>query len=1215
MSPFFNAISTPLFHPLVRIGLLLTLLLTALTPLPVQAQSGQIRFEHLTIDDGLSQSTITAIVQDTTGYLWFGTEEGLNRYDGLGFEIFKHDPQNENSLQSNIVSTLYIDEQGDLWIGSPAGLDRYHSEENRFEHFPFVDVGRSGLWGRNVEVILQVAPGLYWIGTQEGGLNLLDINRGIVEHFLPIPNDPQSMLSKNVYDLVGDGKGGIWVATDNGLSHFNPLDRLFTHYRHSRINPLSISDSRLTSLFIDSRGDLWIGTNRGGLNRLVSATGRFERFVSDPEEPASLRSNQVFDIHEDEEGTLWIATRQGISLLDRTSGHFTHLRKDRNDPQSLNNEIVTVLYTDRAGVMWVGTFGGGVNRYARHAHKFSVYDQKPGDLLGLSDSNVFAVTTTPDGALWIGTLSGGLNRLERDFDRMRYYYHLISNPVGIASNEVRSLYSDRAGNLWIGTGNAGLDRFDAQKNTFVHYQIDPQNPNISAQYFVTTIMEDSQSRLWVGTRGYGFHRFDPSTQSFQHFSLPGQTNAAQLVRAICEDGDGLLWIATYEGVFVFNPQTGEFPSHYWAESATDPLSSNTIMSLYLPDADTVWIGTWSGGLNHLNRTTGHITVYTEKDGLANDTIYAILPDANGNLWLSTNRGLTRFNPRTGAFRNYDTSDGLSSNEFNAGAAYISPQGEFFFGTINGLVSFYPDRVTDNPVPPPVVVRSFSLYNKPQQRNLRGGERIEISYRDTLISFEFAALDYTAPQKNQFAYKLEGFDKDWNYTGNRNFVTYTNLRGGDYTLRVKAANNDGVWNDTGIAIVLHVSPPFYTRWWFISLGVAGVLAVVFTGYRLRLRRIENQKRDLEKLVHERTQEIERRRQVAEGMRDIIAILNTNQSLQNSLDYIIHQAVQLVHARHAVIFYHPPDAVPQEMAGELPQNLLAYRWLVESILTGQMVVIEDADAYRQRLDAQPLPGDRGAVLGIPIASGEQVDGGLILTFSRSGRLPEEDFKTALTLADQAALAIANANLRQQAEELAKTTERSRLARDLHDAVTQTLFASTLIADVLPRLWQRNPEEGLRRLDELRLLTRGALAEMRSLLVELRPGALLDANLSELIQQLCDAFVSRTRLQVNCDIQTVEKQPPEVQIAFYRIAQEALNNIARHARPKQVAVFLRNEQGAISLRISDDGKGFDPEAVPPAHFGLEIMRERAQSIGAQLSIESQPGQGVTIQLVYPY
>lgn len=1198
------------------------LLLACIIPFGMSTQSataytGQVRFDHLTVEDGLSQSSVRAIVQDAQGFLWFGTEEGLNRYDGFGFEIFKHDPQNPNSLQSNVITSLYVDRAGDLWIGTSRGLDRYRINENAFDHYPLVEIGQDGLWGSTIEAVLQDENDHLWVATQAGGLNRLNPANGEILHFIPVENDPKSLFSRDIYDLVPDGTGGLWLATDGGLSHYDPTSGYFTHYLYNRFNPFSLSDNRCRSLFVDHEGYLWVGTDRGGLNRLISASGRFERYQNDPEDAATLVSNQVFDILQDSIGILWVATREGISLLRPGSSQFSHLRKDRNDPASLNNNVVTALFQDRGGVMWVGTFGGGVNRYAAYANKFQRYIQRPGDLSSLSDSTVFAISQTPDGTLWIGTLSGGLNRLERESGRMRYYYHLTTQPQSIASNDIRALFTDHKGTLWIGTANAGVDQFDPLTSTFLHFQIDPQNPNLSAQYAITTFFEDSQQQLWVGTRGYGFHRFQPESRSFAHYNLPSENNSAQLVRAIREDEDGNFWIATYEGVFVFDPRREQFLQHYRAEgSQSNSLSSNTILSIYVQDQDTVWFGTWSGGLNRLDRRTGIFTVFTEKDGLANDTVYAILPDSDGNLWLSTNRGLSRFEPASGRFRNFDVSDGLTSNEFNAGAAYVSPQGEFFLGSVNGLISFFPSQVQDNPIPPPVIIRSFSLYNQIERKNLPDGDSILLSYRDTFIGFEFAALDFTAPHKNQFAYKLEGFDSDWNYLGNRNFVTFTNLRGGDYTLRVKAANNDGVWNEEGIAIHLRVTPPFYTRGWFILLSGAGVLGLVYSGYRLRLHRVESQKRALEQLVLERTHEIERRRQVAEGLREIIAILNTNQSLQESLDYIIHQALQLVHARHALIFYHPPGQPPQEMAGELPPNLQAYAPLVEETLKGQITWIEDIHQYRQKHPEKEIfPGDQGALLAIPLSSGDHVDGGLILTFVQAGALPDEDYKTALTLADQAALAIGNANLRQQAEELAKISERSRIARDLHDAVTQTLFASTLIADVLPRLWQRNPQEGLRRLDELRLLSRGALAEMRSLLVELRPGSLLEADLSELIQQLCDAFTSRTRLQINCGIQSVAKQPADVQIAFYRIAQEALNNIARHAHAQRVKVTLENEEGSLTLTICDDGKGFDRDNVPPAHFGLEIMRERAQSIHASLKVESKPGEGTCIRLTYQH
>ena len=1205
-----------MFRRPLNLALLLILAFCLLPIQPVTAQAENIRFDHLTIEDGLSQSSVWAITQDGLGFIWFGTDEGLNRYDGYEFAIFRNDPDDLATVSSNVITALFTDSRGDIWVGTPVGLDRYFITEDRFEHFPFVEQGSSGLWGSTIQAIAEGPKGDLWIGTASGGLNRLDPFTGQIEHFLPVENGPKSISSEHVRGLVFDNHGDLWLATANGLNHYDQDSGYFTHYQYSRFNPESLSDSNCLSVYIDHQNTLWIGTDRGGLNRMITPTGRFERFVNDPDQFSSLSSNQILGIITDESGILWLATRQGINLFNPATGLSTLLQKDRSDPFSLSHDYITSLYRDRSGILWIGTIGGGVNRYARSANKFDVYTHRIGNLSGLSDTTVYAITETSDHILWIGTMSGGLNRLDLRNNRMRYYYHLATDPNSLSSNDIRVLYSDRRNRLWIGTYNAGLDRYNPLTNTFVNYILDPDHPEIAAQYSITAIYQDTRGTLWVGTRGYGFHSLGRLSQSFEHYSLPSLHEDAQVVRVITEDETGRLWLGTYHGLYIYDPLTGQYPAVY-NHDPLDPasLSSDVIMDIHITGPDTAWVATLNGGLNRLDRRTGDFTAFTVADGLANNYVYNILPDDLGCLWLSTNRGLSQFNLNDHTFRNFEVSDGLPGNEFNAGAAYRSPAGDLYFGGVNGMVGYKPEKILDNPYPPPVVIRAFSRYNQVERTNLSGGEKLELSYRDNFISFEFAALDYAAPQKNQFAYKLEGFDKDWIFSGTRNYVSYTNLTGGDYTLRVKAANSDGVWNETGLSVDIQITPPFYTRTWFVAIVAIVLAGAIFGGYRFRLHAIETQNSYLEQQVGERTHEIERRRQAAEGLREIIAILNTNHSLQDSLDYIIHQAIRMLNARNATLFYFPEHEDSTLVAGNPAQDFNRRAWLVDTIMSGQTLLIEDPAAYANQhpqVSLHPFQNG-GAVLGIPIASGSKIDGGLVLSFPKCGPIPEEEYKTALTLADQAALAIANATLRNQAEELAKSTERSRLARDLHDAVTQTLFASTLIADVLPRIWERDPGEGRRRLAELRQLTRGAMAEMRTLLFELRPGALLDASLSELIQQLCDAFIGRTRVNLNCSITELSPQPPAVQVAFYRIAQEAFNNIAKHAHANQVDICLSQEDGAIQLSIHDNGQGFDSTTHHPARFGLDIMHERAQSIGAHLEMKSALGFGTTITIRY--
>jgi signal transduction histidine kinase len=445
----------------------------------------------------------------------------------------------------------------------------------------------------------------------------------------------------------------------------------------------------------------------------------------------------------------------------------------------------------------------------------------------------------------------------------------------------------------------------------------------------------------------------------------------------------------------------------------------------------------------------------------------------GNLWLATDGGLSRFDPRTERFKNYYASDGLQSNSFWRNAYYQSPDGEMFFGGVNGLDLFHPDQITDNPYTPPVVITAFSLFNQVVRTNLRADDRIELGYQDNFLSFDFAALDYHNPEKNQYAYKMEGVDDDWVYAGTRRHADYPNLRQGDYVFHVKGSNSDGVWNEEGTSVHITIQPPFWGTWWFGGILLLALAGVAFSAYRLRVRSVEARSRELEVQVTERTAELER---------------------------------------------------------EVEHRLQ----------------VEEA-------------------------------------------------------------------LRQSEMEKAVTAERSRLARELHDAVTQTLFSASLIAEVLPRLWAKDPERGQQQLEEVRILNRGALAEMRSLLLELRPEALAQAKTDDLLRQLGRAMTGRTGVPVSVSADVQCPLPAEVQVALYRIAQEALNNAAKHAEASQVDVQFCCEAGRAALSIRDDGQGFDVDNIPPGHLGVGIMRERAASVGAELEIESEPGSGSEVRVIW--
>jgi signal transduction histidine kinase len=512
-----------------------------------------------------------------------------------------------------------------------------------------------------------------------------------------------------------------------------------------------------------------------------------------------------------------------------------------------------------------------------------------------------------------------------------------------------------------------------------------------------------------------------------------------------------------------------------------------------------------------------------------------------------------------------------------------------------------------------------------QQSIIQTEGIGMPGQGSTFSFELAALHYGTPQEIRYAYIMEGFDTSWNYIGNRRFATYTNLPPGDYTFRATGTNSDGVWSDRSTTININVPYPFWQTWWFATLLILAVVGTAVAAFRLRTRNSEARTRELEEQVAVRTTEIQARREIAEGLREILILLNSNRSLEESLHYIVAQAARLTDAEDAIIFRHEPDE-PMTIMATNPGGRIRYspdaaiinvtgNWVNEGLLDNQPLVIPDFIVYwlahpEIRSGSQE---NYHAVLGIPLHLGNEVYGGLLMFYNQIRNFSDEDLELGFTFADQAALAIANDRLREQAKQTAVAMERSRLARELHDAVTQTIFSASLIAETVPPVWETDQEEGRKLLQELRQLTRGALAEMRTLLLELRPAALEESRLPDLLKQLSEAVTGRTGVPVRTQVKETCEIPVNVKVALYRIAQESLNNVMKHARASNVEVSLSgcSHGNGVLLSVEDDGRGFDLSGVPADRLGLKIIRERAQAIGASLSIETQPGQGTQVSV----
>ena len=824
---------------------------------PIRADD--LRFESLSVDQGLSESVVNAVLEDHLGFMWFGTQNGLNKYDGYGFIHFYYDPSDPKSLSQSFITALCEDQSGNLWVGTlNRGVNRYDRDENTFTHLLHDAKDPNSLASDRITVLSEDHSGILWIGTNNAGLDRFNPQTGEFTHFRHDPNDPTSLSDDAVLAVFQDQSGQLWIGTATGLDHFDEMSGKFTRIFSGPINQRIYG---VQTILEDSQGMLWIGTSNAGLYQFDRASGVMVHYLSSPTNPNSLSNNRVQAILEDRAGVIWIGTHGGgLSRLDPQTRQFMTYRHDTLDQYSLGDDRIFSLVEDHSGILWIGTYGSGINKLDPGYKQFVHYHHNPQEPDSLKPGMVFAISAAPDGVVWIGTFDNGLNRMDPESKKFTHFLNRPADERSLSNNSIRALYLGEDGTLWIGTGE-GLNSLANGSSDFIRY-VDGRNEMRESSYsMISAIAEDQDGILWIGTEGNGLLAFSPHEKTYvQHFiNQPEDANSLifDTITTVFIDSQNQIWVGTPSGLEKLDPSSGDFTHFQTQPGDLSSLSDNYVMSIFEDSRGKLWIGTMSG-INLFDSATGTFHQYHTKDGLPNEYIYAILEDDQGFLWISTNLGLSRFDPRSETFRNYDVHDGLQSNEFNIGAAFRSPGGQLFFGGINGVTAFYPENIRENPFQPPVVLTSISQHGNQlmSPAAAEGLQSLMIRWPDNLFEFEFTALSYSRPERNQFAYYLEGFDEDWNYIGTRHNGQYTNLPGKTYTLHIKGANDDGVWNATGIAIQIKVVPPFWGTWWF-RIGAAGLALVsVAGGYRLRIKNIQTRNAELERQVNERTREIER-----------------------------------------------------------------------------------------------------------------------------------------------------------------------------------------------------------------------------------------------------------------------------------------------------------------------------------------------------------------------
>jgi len=828
---------------------------------------GQLSFDHLSVASGLSQSTVLSIFKDSRGYMWFGTRDRLNRYDARQIRIYNYHYNDTTSIScSDYIFSVFGDKDKNLWIGTVKGLNRYIPEQDAFERIMSDPLKKGSLSDNNIYCTYQDRQGNLWFGSLNG-LNMLSSSksRNFARYFKTRQNHP-GLAGNQVNTIYQDRNQNIWVGTSEGLTKMNPEQGgySFKSFISSKSDPNGLDGNFVKTITEDKQGNLWIGTETGGLNLYDAKTATFTHFKHDPYNSNTLSNNDVRKIMPDKNGKLWIGTMNGLNVFDPQTKQFIHYEHDIENRNSLSDNSIKDIYQDNTGTIWVGTMFGGVNIIHPNSIPFTVY-QSNKFKNSISGNIVSAITADAKQNLWIGTEGSGLNYYNKISGIFKHYTSHPTDAKSIGTNFIKALYNDKQNNLWVALHQGGLDFYQSATDNFKYYRHDANNPNTISSDIVSCILEDSQSRFWVGT-STGLNLFDKKQQSFIHYL--GDTShplrlSSRWIRCIYEDSKHNIWVGTTGGLNLLKPGVLNFTWFKANERDSNSLRVGYINCIKEDTRGNIWIGSFHGGLSLFNVQTQTFKTYTTQQGLPSDNVLNIQQGDNGYLWISTDNGLCKFNTQTGKVKNYNVKDGLPTNEFNYGSGYRAADGSLYFGTFNGLVSFSPKQIKENAIAPAILFTGLKLFNQPVgigdttgllKQDISLTTDITFTHDQNVFSIDFTALNYDKPDRNQYMYKLDGFEKDWNYV-NIPTATYTNLPAGDYHFLVKGSNNDGLWSNNLKSLHIKILPPLWRTWWAYLIYAVLFCTTLYWVIRF-FRRQARLERDLyyEHLNYERQQEV-------------------------------------------------------------------------------------------------------------------------------------------------------------------------------------------------------------------------------------------------------------------------------------------------------------------------------------------------------------------------
>ncbi|MDA3890566.1 MAG: ATP-binding protein [Salinivirgaceae bacterium] len=832
---------------------------------PLALNSQSLKFKHFSDKDGLSINTVQTIAQDNEGFIWIGTTNGLDKFDGNNFKEYIHSPHDSTSLSNNIIWDILLDSKGDIWIGTENGLNKYNEGKDNFERYVFDPNDSTSIPNSLVKDILETKSGDIWIATYCGILSLYDKENNYFKNF-EVTKVDDIFTNERINCIAEDQYKNIWIGTEGrGVFIYNPRLDEVQSFTNQENNKNSIGHNIVHKILVDSKNNIWIGT-ASGLNRFIGYNKGFQRYLPDPKQPNSIKPGIVDDIFEDRQGRIWIGIDGGGLNLFESENTFIHYGYNSQDINSISSNIVRSIFEDRSGNLWVGTFNAGLNLHNRLTNPFKSFFHNDLDSNSLSHSSVMSFLEDKNDNLWIGTDGGGLNMYNEKEGAFINFQNKPDDFNSLSSNAILCMYQDKLENLWIGTFNGGLNKFDIESKKFTRYLVDYENSGTLSNPHVWCIFEDSRDNLWLGTMGGGLNLMNRDDETFEQYLYDEKdttTISSFLIWSIFEDSKGRLWIGTHNGLNLFNYETKTFKSYQFNEADSNSISNNWVLDIFEDSRNNLWVSTYSGGLNHFNPDKGIFKSITIDDGMPNNIVLGVLEDKSGFLWIGTKGGIVKMNPQNFELTTFDESYGIRSNDLNIGAFFKNKKGELFFGSNNGLERFWPQKVETNNEKARIVLTDLYVLNKRVNvsenekrltKQITKADEIYLTRKDYSFSIAYSALNYFATSKYKFAYMLEGFDKTWIDVGSIRLATYTNLDPGEYTFKVKAANDVGLWNEDGASIKIIILPAWWQTWWFRFVILFLMVLVLYISYLFKVRNIQQHRILLKDEVKERTNEL-------------------------------------------------------------------------------------------------------------------------------------------------------------------------------------------------------------------------------------------------------------------------------------------------------------------------------------------------------------------------